>query len=92
MDEIKVGFAMCGSFCTFTKAIEQMKFLAQTGYEVVPIMSETAYSTDTRFGKAQDFRNEIKSICNKEIIHTIEEAETIDGHYGYCSVYREYFE
>ena len=77
MDEIKVGFAMCGSFCTFTKAIEQMKFLAQTGYDVVPIMSETAYSTDTRFGKAQDFRNEIKSICNKEIIHTIEEAEPI---------------
>ena len=77
MDGVKVGFAMCGSFCTFARALEQMKLLAQTGYEVVPVMSETAYSTDTRFGKAQDFRDEITSTCGREIIHTIEAAEPI---------------
>ncbi len=77
MDGVKVGFAMCGSFCTFARALEQMKLLAQTGYEVVPIMSETAYSTDTRFGKAQDFRDEITATCGREIIHTIEAAEPI---------------
>ncbi len=77
MEGVKVGFAMCGSFCTFSKAFEQLKLLAQTGYEVLPIMSETAYTTDTRFGKAEDFRAEIETICGKDIIHTIEAAEPI---------------
>ena len=47
-----VGFAMCGSFCTFKKVIPQMKELKDRGYRVIPIMSQTAYSTDTRFGAA----------------------------------------
>ena len=75
--EIKVGFAMTGSFCTFSKAIPQMKLMVDSGYEVWPIMSETAYSTDTRFGKAEDFRKEIENICGKKIMHTIEEVEPI---------------
>ena len=75
--EIKVGFAMTGSFCTFSKAIPQMKLMVDSGYEVLPIMSETAYSTDTRFGKAEDFRKEIENICGKKIMHTIEEVEPI---------------
>lgn len=75
--EIKVGFAMSGSFCTFSKVILQMKLLVDSGYEVLPIMSETAYSMDTRFGKAENFRKEIEDICGKKIIHTIEEAEPI---------------
>ncbi len=65
--EIKVGFAMSGSFCTFSKAIPQMKLLVDSGYEVLPIMSETAYSTDTRFGKAEDIHKEIENICAKKM-------------------------
>ncbi len=75
--KIKVGFAVSGSFCTFSKAIPQMKLLVDSGYEVLPIMSDTAYSTDTRFGKAEDFRKEIENICGKKIMHTIEEVEPI---------------
>ena len=75
--EIKVGFAMSGSFCTFSKAIPQMKLLVDSGYEVLPIMSETAYSTDTRFGKAEDIHKEIENICGKKIMHTIEKVEPI---------------
>ncbi len=77
MNSIKVGFAMCGSFCTFSKAIPQMKLLVDSGYEVLPIMSATAYSTDTRFGKAEDIRKKIEAICKCEIMHTIEKAEPI---------------
>lgn len=77
MIDIKVGFAMCGSFCTFSKAIPQMELLVESGYDVLPIMSHMAYSTDTRFGKAADFRKKIENICQKEIIHTIERAEPI---------------
>lgn len=77
MKGVKVGFAICGSFCTFSKAIPQMKALIESGYEVVPIMSETAYNTDTRFGKANDFVWEIEDMCGKKIINTIPEAEPI---------------
>ena len=75
--DIRVGFAMCGSFCTLADAIAQMKLLVESGYDVLPIMSETVYSTDTRFGKAEDIRKKIKNICCKEILHTIEKAEPI---------------
>lgn len=77
MTDKTVGFAMCGSFCTFKTAIPQMKNLMQNGYSVVPIMSQTAYSTDTRFGSANEFTDEIEEICQKKIIHTIPAAEPI---------------
>lgn len=44
---------------------------------VVPIMSENAYSTDTRFGKAVDFQNKLVEITGNSIIHTIDKAEPI---------------
>lgn len=77
MSKANVGFAMCGSFCTFKKVIPQIEALVRLGYNVVPIMSQTAYSTDTRFGKAEDFNTEIENITGKKIIHTIESAEPI---------------
>ena len=73
----KIGFAMCGSFCTFKKAIEQMKLLSENNFDIIPIMSFNAYSTNTRFGKASDIIDEIESICKKHIIHSIESAEPI---------------
>ena len=41
MTEITVGYALCGSFCTFSKTIPQMKELVKSGYKVLPLMSET---------------------------------------------------
>ncbi len=77
METIVVGFCLCGSFCTFKKVVPQIKKLKESGYDVVPIMSETAYNTDTRFGKASDFISEIEEITGKKIIHTIPDAEPI---------------
>ena len=77
MEKETVGFALCGSFCTFKKVIPQMKKLVDEGYRVIPIMSHIAYSTDTRFGKAKDFNDEIEEICGEEIIHNITGAEPI---------------
>ena len=48
---MKIGYALTGSFCTFSKSIEALKDLVRAGYDVYPIMSENAYSIDTRFGK-----------------------------------------
>ena len=77
MSSITFGYAVCGSFCTFDKAIEQLRNLVEAGYSILPIMSQNAYSTDTRFGRADDFVWEIEDICNKKIIKSIVEAEPI---------------
>ena len=73
----KVGFAMTGSFCTFKSTIPKIKEIINQGAEVVPIMSFNAYNLDTKFGKAQDFIDEIEEITGKKIIHTIPDAEPI---------------
>ena len=51
MRKVTLGFALCGSFCTFSKALPVMRHLSELGYDVLPIMSENAYSTDTRFSE-----------------------------------------
>lgn len=72
-----VGFAMCGSFCTFSKAVIQMKALKSAGFSILPIMSFNAYSTDTRFAKASEIIEEIEEISEHSVIHTITAAEPI---------------
>lgn len=72
-----VGFAMCGSFCTFSKAIDQMKILKEMGAKILPIMSFNAYKTDTRFGKSSDIIKSVEEIAENQIIHTISGAEPI---------------
>jgi dipicolinate synthase subunit B len=72
-----VGFAICGSFCTFSKVIPQIINLKKLNYSIVPIMSDMAYSTDTRFGTAESFITQIEEICSHKIIHSVKDAEPI---------------
>lgn len=76
-DSIKLGFAFTGSFCTMRIATDVLKLVKEKGYDVFPIMSETVYTTDTRFGKCRDFIEEIENIADKKIIYTIPGAEPI---------------
>lgn len=71
----KLGVALCGSFCTFSKAIAMIRELKALDIDIFPIMSENAYSTSTRFGKCTDIVNEIETITGKSIIHTLTGAE-----------------
>lgn len=73
----KIGFAVCGSFCTFSKVMPQVGKLAELGAEVYPIMSETAFSTDTRFGAAKDFTDYLQKTTGHNIINTVKGAEPI---------------
>lgn len=75
-DKIRLGFAMCGSFCTFKLVLEELECLAKD-YDITPIMSQGAAFTDTRFGKAEDFRRRVAEICGREPITTIADAEPI---------------
>lgn len=72
-----IGYAICGSFCTFSRSVEELSDLKSSGYDIVPIMSENAYSTDTRFFKASDFSDKVREICGRDIITTIEDAEPL---------------
>lgn len=74
---MNIGYCFTGSFCTFSKSMDALKELVKAGHNVTPIMSENAYNTDTRFGKAIDFQNQIIEITGNSIIHTIERAEPI---------------
>ena len=71
-----VGFAMCGSFCTLGKAMEQMEQLREK-YSVLPVMSQNVYETDTRFGKAREFIEKAEKLSGRQVLHTIVEAEPI---------------
>lgn len=73
----KIGFVLTGSFCTFSKVIPEMKELIAKKAEIIPIMSYNSYRTDTKFGKARDFINQIQEITGKKIIHTITDSEPI---------------
>lgn len=75
-DKKRIGFAMCGSFCTMGSATSTLCEMAKH-YEIVPIMSECAYTTDTRFGRAQDFINTVAEATGKDVIHTVKGAEPI---------------
>ena len=75
-EKIRLGFAVCGSFCTFKRVLEELEKLAKE-YDITPIMSTGAAFTDTRFGKAEDLRRRITEICGKEPITTIAGAEPI---------------
>lgn len=72
-----IGFAVCGSFCTFKIIFEEIKKLKNMGYDIVPIMSENSYNFDTRFGDAAHWREMFRDITGKSIIHTIPQAEPI---------------
>ncbi len=72
-----IGFAVCGSFCTFKTVFEEIKNLKRLGYEIIPIMSENSYNLDTRFGDAAHWREQFREITGNSIIHTIPQAEPI---------------
>ncbi|MEL4106797.1 dipicolinate synthase subunit B [Oscillospiraceae bacterium WX1] len=77
MNSKTVGFAFCGSYCTFEKAIAALEKIRDIYGNVKPVMSESACRTDTRFGTAQNFIDRIETICGEKIIGTIKEAEPL---------------
>ena len=71
-----IGFAMCGSFCTYSQVFPVMKALAEK-YTVIPIFSQAACSIDSRFGAAQAHFQNAADICGTEPLHTIAQVEPI---------------
>lgn len=72
-----LGYAFCGSFCTHARALSELKKLIDRGYDVLPIMSETVWATDTRFGSAEAFKKSVEELCGHGIVHTVVDAEPL---------------
>ena len=73
-----IGYAFCGSFCTLKSSLRALEALLARGYEIQPIMSETVYSTDTRFYKAEELCKRVEELTGREVVHTVKDAE----HFG----------
>jgi len=72
----KLGIALCGSYCTYEKLFSVLPELARD-YQLIPIMSENAASTSSRFGSAYNNIRRLEEICLHNVISTIAEAEPL---------------
>ena len=73
---MNIGFAMCGSFCTFKQVFPVMETLAQK-HTVIPIFSHSTYTIDSRFGTAAEHIRRAQDICKTPPLHTIAQVEPI---------------
>jgi len=74
---INLGFAITGSFCTHQKIIEVLKTLDKEKYNIIPIISPSVETTDTRFGSHTEFLKTIEDITGNKIISSIVTAEPL---------------
>ena len=69
-----IGFAVCGSFCTFARMFPAMEAIAKE-HTVVPIFSAISASTDTRFGTAESHIAKATAICGATPLTAIDQVE-----------------
>ena len=75
--QVRVGFAFCGSFCTYHQAMTALEKIHARYGDVTPIVSENSAATDSRFGPAHEYMREMERICGKRVIDSIPKAEPI---------------
>ena len=77
MRKERVGFAMCGSFCTHAKVLEALKGLTEEYETIIPIVSEITGSTDTRFGTSDALLKRLQELTGREPLMDIPSVEPI---------------
>lgn len=77
MRKERIGFAVCGSFCTHARVLEALKQVTEIYENVIPIASETAAFTDTRFGTSEDLLDRMEELTGREVLFDIPSVEPI---------------
>lgn len=77
MEHPVIGFAMCGSFCTFDLVLKQLETLKECYPDIIPILSEVSRKTDNRFGSADAFAARMEEICGRPVLSTLTAVEPI---------------
>ena len=73
---MNIGFAMCGSLCTFDAVFSAMESVAKV-HTLIPILSKPSCSIDSRFGTAQEHLCRVSDICGSTPLCSIEDVEPI---------------
>lgn len=73
---MNIGFAVCGSFCTYSKVFAVMEHLAKE-HKLIPIFSHSTYTIDSRFGTAQEHIRRATEICGRAPLYTLSQVEPI---------------
>lgn len=77
LKDVRIGYAMTGSFCTFEKSFKAAQTLADMGAKLIPIMSYNAAEISTRFGSCEDNIKKLEDISGEKVIKTLADAEPI---------------
>ena len=72
-----VAFALCGSFCSFGAVLPQIEVLKRRGWDVLPILSASAASQDTRFGTADALKEQLRKMTGHEPLTTLQAVEPL---------------
>ena len=71
-----IGFALCGSFCTFSAVFPVMRKLSEE-YDLIPIFSQAVSTVSSRFGTPEEFGARAEDICGRPPLDTIAQVEPI---------------
>lgn len=74
---LRIGWALCGSFCTLERVTAQMAAMVAAGYAVTPVFSSPMCTVDTRFGRAAEWKARVTEICGQEVLTTLAEVEPL---------------
>lgn len=77
LQDKKIGYALTGSHCTLEDSLPVLKNFVEKGADVIPILSDTILTRDTRFGSANKWLSEVLDITNNPIINSVVKAEPI---------------
>lgn len=77
MKNTTLGFAITGSFCTFSTVLESLKELKEEVFDIIPIFSFNVAKQDTRFFSVSDFRKQIVEITGNQPVDTLQLAEPL---------------
>lgn len=77
MRKERVGFAVCGSFCTHQQVLQALEKLTAVYETVIPIASENAAFTDTRFGTSDDLLEKLEDLTGNDVLCDLPSVEPI---------------
>lgn len=77
MSALRIGWALCGSFCTLAKVTAEIAKTVAAGHEVYPVFSAPMCTVNTRFGTAERWRVEISDLCGRSPLTTLTEVEPL---------------
>ena len=75
-----VVFALCGSFCSIDAVLPQIQRLTARGWQVMPVLSVSAATQDTRFGTAAELRARLETLTGRVPLDTLQQVEPLGPH------------